>query len=65
LFEVGLVVLARSSIRTEDLCLINVLPSIFASQHIVNLFALELDFVLKGMVDPKHVRAGLAEEAEV
>ena len=65
LFEISLVVFARCLVRAEDLRLVNILPSVVTSENIVDLLALELYSIFKGIVDFKHVWARFAEEAEV
>ena len=61
---VGHVVLAFG-LGAENLCLVDILPGVFATEHIVDFLALEVQLVFEGLFDAEYVRARLAEEAEV
>ena len=64
-FEVGLVVLASGLVSTQDASLVDVLPGVFATEHIVDLLALQVQLVLELLLDAEHVGTRLAEESEV
>lgn len=56
--------MARAA-SAADFGLVYVLPGVGTSEDIVDLFAVELHLVFELVLDSEHVRAGLAEEAEV
>ena len=45
--------------------LINVLPGLSSSEHVINLFPLQRHLFLKGLRDNEYVGAGFAKEAEL
>jgi len=44
---------------------VDIFPGVFASKYIVNLLALELNSIFKGLLDFKHIWTRFAEEAKV
>ena len=54
-----------SALLAVSLRLINVFPSLLASEYIIDLFPLKLHFLFEGLVYDEDVRAGFAEESEV
>ena len=65
LFEVRTVVLAVVIVHALHSRLINVLPSVSASQDVVDLFSLKSQFVLELLLNYEHIRASFAVEAEI
>ena len=65
LFEVGLVVDTFIYIRAKNLSFVDIFPSIFTSEHIVNFLALKLNYVFEGRVNFEYVGTRFAKEAEV
>ena len=63
--EVGQIVFACLSICAQNTRPVDILPGIFAAEHVVHFFALESDSVFELLVDSEHVWASLAEKAEV
>ena len=63
--EVGLVIFARRLICAQNAGLVHILPCVFATEDIVDLFALQVEFVLKLLLDSEHVGTRLAKEPEV
>ena len=63
--EVGLIVFAGGLIGAEDARLVDVLPGVLSSEHVIDLLAFEVHFVFELLLDAEHVGTRLAEEAEV
>ena len=63
--EVGLVVFAGRLVRAQNAGLIDILPCVFATEDIVDLLALQVQFILELLLDAKHIGTRLAKEPEV
>ena len=64
LHEVGFPIAALRA-ATLHRGLVDMLPSLRSTEHIVDLLPLEVHLLLEGLVDHEYIRAGLAEESEI
>jgi long-subunit fatty acid transport protein len=65
LFVVGYIIFAADRVHAQDLSFACVLPSFFATHHIVDFFSFKLQFVFKSLFNTEYVWTRLAEEAEI